>query len=630
MRSSCVAMAKGRHISDAPTMSHPTPSSSVPVPPAAVAEFFAGFNGTPAAYQSLSRALAAETAEWPELRVAVLSTCTTEVLQPFLIVEAARRGLRLKLWFGPYGQIEQQVLDPGSALFSFKPDVIWVHAQIEDWAERELLRFAEMDDTARAEWRASMSARIASITEAVRRHTEALLLWSNFATPRLPGVVSAPGLYGSHSVTAFCHSLNEEMSRVLTAAAGAWIFDFAGAISQCGASRWTDARMALLARAPFSSDAMITLAGMLGRTLRALKMPPRKCLVLDLDNTLWGGVLGEAGLAGIKIGDSFPGNAYAALQKAALALRNRGILLAIASKNNEADALEALTKHPDMILRPAAFAAMEIHWEDKVTSLRRIAQKLNIGTDALAFFDDNATERAWVRAQMPEVGIIEVSASPAHYAAALEASELFDAPLVTSADLQRAEMYQQQEQRRALQQASASMDDFLTSLDMQVQIGHVGPDTLDRVVQLIAKTNQFNLTTRRHTAAQLTAMIEAGAVALWLRVSDRFGDNGLTGVIIAQPEADQWRIDTLLLSCRIIGRNIETALLGVLARAVAERGGQGLIGEYIPTAKNELVKDFYDRHGFTADDSSGQLWRRALVPLDSFTIPDYLLLSYVE
>jgi FkbH-like protein len=604
----------------------------MPVPPPAVAELFAGFNGSPAAYQSLARSLTAETSAWPELRLAVLSTCTTEVLQPFLIVEAARRGLRLKLWFGPYGQIEQQVLDPRSALFSFKPDVVWIHAQIEDWAERELLRFAEMNDDARTEWRASLAARITSITKAARRHTEALLLWSDFATPKLPGIINAPGLFSSRSVTAFCHSLNEEMSRVLAAIPGTWIFDFAQTISQCGASRWRDARLALLARVPFSAEAMVTLSGALTRTLRALKMPPRKCLVLDLDNTLWGGVLGEVGIAGIKIGDSFPGNAYTAFQKAALALRNRGILLAIASKNNEADALEALTNHPDVLLRPGVFAAMEIHWEDKVTSLRRIAKKLNIGTDALVFFDDNAAERAWVRAQMPEVGVIEVPASPVHYAAALESSEWFDAPLVTTADLQRAEMYQQQEQRRALQQTSGSMEDFLTSLEMQTQIGHVGADTLDRVVQLIAKTNQFNLTTRRHTAAQLTSMTDAGAVALWLRVSDRFGDNGLTGVIIAQPEteAGHWRIDTLLLSCRIIGRNIETGLLGVLARAVAERGGHTLIGEYIATAKNELVKDFYARHNFTSDDSSGQLWRRPLLPLDSFTIPDYLLLSYVE
>ncbi len=600
----------------------------MPVPPPDVAKLFASFDGSSAAYQSLARSLDGATSEWPELRVAVLSTCTTEVLQPFLIVEAARRGLRLNLWFGPFGQIEQQVLDAQSPLFAFKPDVVWIFARLEDWAERELLQFAAIN---LSELRDAIVKRITSITAAARSRTNASLLWSNFATPRLPGVVSAPGLSDARSLNAFCNALNEDMGRALANLSGAWIFDLAHTISQCGASRWTDSRMTLLARIPFSGEALVALSRSLARVLRALRMPPRKCLVLDLDNTLWGGVVGEVGVAGIKMGDSFPGNAYLALQKAALALRNRGVLLAIASKNNEAEALEALA-HPDSILRPSDFAAMEIHWEDKATSLRRIAGKLNIGIDALAFFDDNATEREWVRAQMPEVGVIEVPASPADYAAALEASEMFDAPLVTADDLRRAEMYQQQEQRRALQQTSGSVEDFLMSLDMKVQVGPVNGDTLERVAQLIAKTNQFNLTTRRHTQAELAAMIQAGAVALWMRVTDRFGDNGLTGVIIAVPEkeAGLWRIDTLLLSCRIIGRNIETGLLGLLAREIASRGAQVLIGEFIPTAKNELVRDFYPRHGFTAESADGRLWRRELLPLDSFAIPSYLHLAYAE
>ncbi|MBN8418591.1 MAG: HAD family hydrolase [Verrucomicrobia bacterium] len=603
----------------------------MPVPPADVAKLFATFDGSTAAYQSLSRTLDAATAEWPELRVAVLSTCTAEVLQPFLVVEGARRGLRLKPWFGPFGQIEQQVLDPRSALFAFKPDIVWVFARLEDWAERELLQFAALEDAARAELRDSIIKRITAVTEAARRNTSASLLWCNFAPPRLPGVMSAPGLCDGRSLTAFCNALNEEMSRAIALVAGAWTFDLARTISQCGASRWTDSRMALLARIPFSTDGAIALSRALTRVLRAVLMPPRKCLVLDLDNTLWGGVVGEVGAAGIKLGDSFPGNAYVALQKAALALRNRGVVLAVASKNNEAEALEALA-HPDGILRPGDFAAMEIHWEDKATSLRRIASKLNIGTDALAFFDDSATEREWVRAQMPEVGVIEVPASPADYGAALEDSEMFDAPLITVDDLRRAEMYQQQEQRRALQQTSGSVDDFLMSLDMKVQVGPVNTETMERVAQLIAKTNQFNLTTRRYTHAELSSMIDAGAVALWMRVTDRFGDNGLTGAIIALPEDDTglWRVDTLVLSCRIIGRNIETGLLGVLCSEVAKRGAHTLKGEYLPTAKNELVKDFYPRHKFAADDSDGRLWRRSLLPLDSFTIPSYLHLTYAE
>ena len=613
-------------------MSTPALSSAMPVPPSAVADLFSGFDGSSAAYQSLSRSLSSAISDWPELRVAVLSTCTAEVLQPFLVVEGARRGLRLRLWFGPFGQIEQQILDLQSGLFAFKPDVVWIFARLEDWAERELLQFAALDDAARAALRDSVVRRISSITEAARRNTDASLLWCNFATPQISGVMTAPGLFDARSLNAFCSALNEEMSRALAPVAGVWVFDLAHTIAQCGARRWGDSRMALLARMPFSADALAALSRALTRVLRALRLPPRKCLVLDLDNTLWGGVVGEAGVTGIQLGDSFPGNAYLAFQKAALALRNRGVLLAIASKNNEAEALEALASHPDGVLRPGDFAAMEIHWEDKATSLRRIAGKLNIGTDALAFFDDNATEREWIRAQMPEVGVVEVPASPADYAAALDACELFDAPLVTADDVRRAEMYQQQESRRALQQASGSLEDFLMSLDMKVQVGAVNAGTMDRVAQLIAKTNQFNLTTRRHSQAQLAAMIDAGAVALWMRVADRFGDNGLTGVIVAVPEneAGHWRIDTLLLSCRVIGRNIETGLLGALAREIAKRGATALLGEYLPTAKNELVKDFYLRHSFAAHDAEGRLWHRPLLPLDSFVIPGYLHLAYAE
>lgn len=613
-------------------MSAVHPSSMTPSPPAEVAELFAGFDGSPGAYQALARALDAKTAAWPEVRLAVLATCTMDMLQPFLVVEAARRGLRLKPWFGPFGQIEQQVLDAGSALFAFKPDVLWIHARLEDWAGRELLRFAALDEAARSTLCSAMTTRAAAAVEAVRRQSNATVLWSGFTTPRLPGAAGSCGLLDARSVHAFCQTLSRELGGALSPFSGAWVFDAADAIAQCGVSRATDPRMALLARAPYSTEAMMALSRSLTRALRALRTPPRKCLVLDLDNTLWGGVVGEAGVSGIKLGDSFPGNAYTAFQNAALALRNRGVLLAIASKNNEAEALEALSSHPDCVLRPGDFAAMEIHWEDKATSLRRIAKKLNIGADALAFFDDNATERAWVRAQLPEVAVIEVPASPVDYAAALDMCELFDAPLVTADDLKRAEMYQQQEQRRALQQSSGSIEEFLAGLDMKVQVGPVDAGTMDRVAQLVAKTNQFNLTTRRHTAAQLATMIEAGAVALWMRVADRFGDNGLTGVIIAVPEAEagHWRIDTLLLSCRIIGRNIETGLLGALARIVAERGGHTLTGEFIATAKNELVRDFYPRHQFAAHDSTGRLWRRALLPLDSFIIPGYLHLSYAE
>lgn len=603
-----------------------------PTPPAEIAVLFDGFNGSPGAYSALARALAPVTQDWPEVRMAVLATCTTEVLRPFLIVEAARRGMKLNLWFGPFGQMEQQVLNPQSELFSFQPDVVWFMVALEDWAEQECLRFATLDTAAREQLRTTVVDRIGTLTAAARQNCRASLLWCNFAPPQMPGTTSLPGLCDAGSLTSFSQSLNVTMGQSLAAVPDTWLFDLAGAMATCGSRHWTDTRMALLARIPFSTEAQITLAKSLTRTLRALRHPPRKCLVLDLDNTLWGGVLGEVGLSGLKLGNSFPGNAYLAFQKTALALRHRGVLLAVASKNNEADALEALINHPDCLLRPADFAALQIHWEDKATSLRRIAATLNIGTDSLVFFDDNPTERAWVRSQLPEVAVIEAPASPGEYAAALDASELFDTPLVTADDLQRVAMYQQQSERSALMNSSGSIEDFLQSLEMKTQIGKVDAETLERVTQLLAKTNQFNLTTRRHTQADLADMLAKGAVALWMRVADRFGDNGLTGVAIAVPcdEPDGWRIDTFLLSCRVMGRHLETGLLGALAQEIGQRGGQTLSGEYIPTAKNPPVKDFYSQHSFTTQDDSGQHWQRPLFPLDSYLIPDYLHLTYVS
>jgi len=609
-----------------------TSTSSLPSPPASVSALFVGFDRSSSSYTALARSLEAATQDWPEVRIAFLSTCTIEILHPYLKVEAARRGLRLTLWSGPFGQIEQQVLDASSELYAFQPDVICVFPRLEDWAEKELSVFSALSSEARNALEQALVTRMESLAQSARSQCAATLLWFNFATPQLPGVASAPGLFTSGSLGAFCGSLNATLTQALAAVPGTWVFDLVSTVAHCGTAIWTDTRMALLARIPFSSSALVTLASSLARTLRALRLPPCKCLVLDLDDTLWGGILGEVGLGGIKLGDMFPGNAHLALHKAALALRQRGILLAVASKNNAAEALEALSTHPDSLLRPGDFAALEIHWEDKATSLRRIAQKLSIGTDALAFFDDNPAEREWVRAQLPEVRVIDVPRSPTDYAAALESCECFDSPVVSSDDLQRAERYQQQEQRRTLADTSGTVEDFLRSLDMQVRVGHVAADSLERVAQLLAKTNQFNLTTRRHTSADLTRLLEAGAIVLWARVADRFGDNGLTGVAIAVPEAEgsSWRIDSLLISCRVIGRQIETGLLSVLAHKAIQRGAQQLIGEFLPTSKNSQVSDFYARHGFSPADDNGHFWIHSLLTLDSFPIPDYLHLDYVS
>lgn len=592
---------------------------------------FEGFDGSQQAYAALARKLPAAMGELPELRVALLASCTIEMLKPFLLVEGARRGLRIEVWCGPYGQIEQQALDPNSELYVFRPDVVFVLPRLEDWAEGGLLSFAAMGEEERQGLLQSLVRRAAEAAQALRTRSPALLLWSAYAVPPATAVDGAAGLFSTRSVAAFCAALNLETARQLESVADTRVFDLPGAVACCGLQRWTDQRMNFLARMPFSGEALAVLGAWLARAIRAFRVPPRKCLVLDMDNTLWGGVLGEVGLGGIKIGDTFPGNAHRALQRSAMALRNRGVLLAVASKNNLAEAMEALQDHPDMLLCPADFAAIEIHWEDKATSLRRIAAKLNIGTDALVFVDDNPAEREWIRQQMPEVAVLDLPVSVAGYAAALESCEWFDAPVVTQDDALRAGMMRQQAERQTLQQSSGSLEEFLAALEMRVRTGLVNDKEMDRVVQLIAKTNQFNLTSRRHTRGDVERMLAEGAVAMWMRVSDRFGDNGLTGVIIAMPEdaaGGVWRIDSLLLSCRVIGRGLESGLLAVLARQVADRGGRSLLGEYVANERNQQTKEFYARHDFKAADEAGRFWSRPIDPLESFAIPVYLNLTY--
>lgn len=561
-------------------------------------EILSGLTPTPAAYLRAMRQVEALPGWNPRrLKVAMVSTYTTELVRPYLVVECARRGLGATLHFAPYNQLEQQLLDPGSPLYQFAPDVIVLGARLEDFAGRLVEGFLKLSASELAHEIESVTGRMSNLIAGIRRCSNARILVFNFAPPAIlsGGLADASCQPSQASVI---QQINDRLSQVCRETADATVFDYARLVTEFGRRCWQDPKLFYLGRIPWRLEAQIETAGRLARYLRALYVAPCKCLVLDLDNTLWGGVLGEEGIGGIHLGEDFPGNIYKDFQRYLSALRVRGILLAIASKNNEADVLELFEKHADCVLRLSDFAAHRINWEDKPLSLQAIARELGIGTDALAFFDDNPVERELVRARMPEVAVIDAPKDPLGYIDAIEQSGVFDALTISGEDRQRHEMYGEQRRRSLLQARCASTEDFLRELETTATIGTVGPDTLERVTQLIGKTNQFNLTTRRHGSAELQQMLTNG-IGLWLRVSDRFGDNGLVGVVIAIPNAGgQWLIDTFLLSCRVIGRRVETVLLGAAVRMIAARGGREVMGEFIPTAKNGLAADFYPKHGF--------------------------------
>jgi len=399
-----------------------------------------------------------------------------------------------------------------------------------------------------------------------------------------------------HEPIAMVRRMNEALRRELPE--GAFLLDLEQLSGLLGREQFYDPRRYYWTKQPFSEEGACRLARDLCAGLRALLTGPKKVLVLDLDNTLWGGIVGEVGAQGIALGDDVEGESYRAFQRYLKGLAARGVLLAVATKNNPDDAREPFVENPDMILRLEHLAAFEASWGPKAEALTRIAQTLNLGLDSFVFFDDNPAEREQVRQALPMVAVVETPPDPADYIRALERERWFEATAITHEDRARTEQYVVERQRRELQLASSSLDDYLTSLEMIADVQPIDESVLPRVVQLLSKTNQFNLTTRRHSIEEVRSLlVRPGTFSLCLKLHDRFGDHGLTAVLIAVEDSEQGeralRIETWLMSCRIIARTVENLVFNMVLDHCRRQQIPRIIGEYIPTKKNGLVARLY-------------------------------------
>ena len=298
---------------------------------------------------------------------------------------------------------------------------------------------------------------------------------------------------------------------------------------------------------PFSLESQLELSKSLSRYINAILVVPKKCLILDADNTIWGGIIGEDGIDGIKLGEDFPGNIYKSFHQFLLSLRKKGVLLALASKNNKKDVLEVFKKHDDCLLKEKHFSALEINWNDKATNIKRIASNLNIGIDSIVFFDDSPVERELIKSKLPEVSVIDVSNNPLYFEEQIQNSENFDHLFITKDDLKRSSMYTAKKKRENSFRKNLNIDDYLKSLKTKVVIGHINNQSIKRCSQLVNKTNQFNLTIKRKSESDIQSILSHGGIGLWIRVLDRFGDNGLVGVAIATQMQDinSWYIDII-------------------------------------------------------------------------------------
>lgn len=542
-------------------------------------------------------------------RLAILRSFTVEPVIPLLRAAAFANSIDLSVYVSPFNAYVQELLG-GSSLYRFTPDVTILAVQTRDIAPELWEGYGELtDQTTKAAGQRVTSA-YRNWIETFRAKSSSQLIVHNLELPALPnqGVLDAQRETGQ----AFAiQQVNQELRRIAGATTGVYIMDYDSLIARHGRSHWHDERKWLVARLPVAAENLVHLAKEWLRFINPLVGKICKALVTDLDNTLWGGIVGEDGMKGIQLGPEYPGAAYQSLQRVMLDLYHRGIILAICSKNNPADAMEVLEKHPGMLLRPEHFAALRINWHDKAENLRSIAAELNIGIDSLAFLDDNPVEREWIRTALPEVTIVEIGGDPMEFAGAVRCTPGFERLALSEEDRDRGKYYAEQRRRLEFEREATTLEDFYRALAQEVKIAAVDSDSLVRAAQLTHKTNQFNLTTRRYNEQQiqeLTAAAEGRVYAVW--VKDRFGDNGLVAVVITRDKDKICEIDTFLMSCRVVSRTVETAILSFLVDSARNRGIDRLQGWYLPTKKNELVKEFYPTHRFHAqEEKDGQtLW----------------------
>ncbi|WP_299360478.1 HAD family hydrolase [uncultured Paracoccus sp.] len=558
------------------------------------------------------------------LRIAVLSSHTVDHLIPAIRVAGLNHRMALSIHVGAYGLYRQALLNGDPELADFAPQLVVLALDMA--AVLPGLPLGTSQD--------EVEAAVAAAVEDLR------LLWRQIrarygAQPVQQTLVDpSPSLFGSFDglVPASPASLCARLNAAIRSAAredGALLLDVDwqlpprwGEAERVDPVRWHQAKQLVNPTfAPLYGD-------LVARVAAALAGRSRKCLVLDLDNTVWGGVVGDDGVEGIRLGQgSAEGEAFLAFQRYAARLAERGVILAVCSKNDDAVARAAFDQHPEMALRHSDIACFVANWTDKATNLREIARRINIGTDSLVFVDDNPAERALVRRELPEVAVPELPDDVSYYAARIAQAGYFEAASLTGDDLSRSRSYAANAQRAAAMETATDMDGYLRSLEMRLTVREIGPIDRPRAAQLINKSNQFNLTTRRRTEQELEALLkDPSALGYGFRLSDRFGDNGLISVILARPDAawpdDDLLIDTWLMSCRVLGRGVEAAALATLAKAAIRRGAAALIGEYRPSGRNGMVASHYERLGFSpVETPSGaaadaRFWRLPLAGAD--------------
>lgn len=519
-----------------------------------------------------------------------LRNYTTESVDPYLQFHLIRDDIRPVVSHGGYDTMVQELLDPSSAMRRDEPDIVVLSLLIEFLDSR----------CVEPEWTADdCAAQIDKLVGYVLQQTSSLVVLNTL----LPPIDYLLDKRTDASLRAEIARLNGHILELQSShSSRLFISDFEELYRKSGEAGALDARFWRASQAPFKKPFLDLYARDIAYHVRVVKGRSRKCLVLDCDNTLWGGVVGEDGLDGIQLHDrDEPGAHFRAFQEAAIALHDQGVMLAVCSKNNEADVWEVMENHRYCVLKKSHLVAWRINWQNKAANIASLADELNIGLDSFVFVDDSPHERSLVETALPDVLVMGVPDDLTDYADILTVDQLFDMTSGSDEDRQRTQMYQQESQRKQEQSSYNDLTDYLKSLETVMHVFPVDSTNITRAAQLTQKTNQFNLTTRRYSEADIEKFLESEDAAVYaMSVEDRYGSMGITGVFIGRRDDATAIVDSLLLSCRVLGRQLEFAFVDQCLRLLVNRWGKlTWHADYLPTRKNSQVADFWERTGFT-------------------------------
>jgi len=533
-----------------------------------------------------------ERADLLEVRIAVLGGSTTDEVVNLLELLLLRAGLKPVFYQSDYQKyFEEAVIDPARVI-AFRPDIVWVYTSSRD------VRYPPIDAKEIQGFVDEELARFTAIWDSLQQHIGCVIVQNNFERPEtaLLGNMDAVSAAGR---CRFVNALNERFAHAAESRKRLYLNDLASVATIVGQRALVDLRRWFGYKIFTTPAGSLEVARSMAALIRAMYGRARKCLVLDLDNTLWGGVIGDDGPDKIVIGRETPAaEAFTAFQEYCLRLRGRGVLLAVCSKNTAALAIEGFS-HPDSVLRMEHFASFKANWEPKHENIVAISRELNIGLDSLVFVDDNPAERAIVAAQLPTVAVPDVGSEVVDFIPILERERYFETLALSGEDLVRAGLYADNAKRAVQESRFSNYGEYLDSLQMKAEIAPFRAVYLDRITQLTNKTNQYNLTTRRYTQAEIEQIaVDPARIALYGRLSDAFGDNGLITVVIGHQIGPILDLDLWLMSCRVLKRDMELAMLDAVVATCQRRDIRELRGLYKRTAKNELVVDHYARLGF--------------------------------